>query len=152
MKMPPVQYDLIRLTGGMDIVTPTLSLPPGFARDCINFEAAQRGGFDPMVEHKRTILLVRDGPFLVGGMQFAKVHQGDRVIRIENGRVKALELEPTNPAMVVLDEFAVDFAALLFAQYKFVPLLLSFLFHELQIGWFSTRPPPVGTTFRLQLQ
>ena len=35
-----VQYALIPLGGGLDQVTPTLSLKPGVARDAVNFEAS----------------------------------------------------------------------------------------------------------------
>ena len=43
--MAPVKYDLIRMNGGLDLVTPTLSLPPGVARDALNFEASITGGY-----------------------------------------------------------------------------------------------------------
>ena len=45
IQLPPVEYDLVRLTGGMDLVTPTLSLPPGYSRDSLNFEALVSGGY-----------------------------------------------------------------------------------------------------------
>lgn len=53
MKMPPVEYELIRLMGGLDLITPTLSLPPGFARDAINFEAAAKGGYTRVGGYER---------------------------------------------------------------------------------------------------
>ena len=43
--MPPVKYSLIQLQGGLDLVTPTLSLPPGIARSAVNFEVAITGGY-----------------------------------------------------------------------------------------------------------
>jgi len=51
--MPPVRHDTVRLTGGMDLVTPTLSLPPGFARDSVNFEANQQGGYSRVQGYER---------------------------------------------------------------------------------------------------
>ncbi len=51
--MPRVQYDLIRLQGGMDQVTPTLSLPPGFARRATNFEASITGGYTRIAGYER---------------------------------------------------------------------------------------------------
>lgn len=51
--MPRVQYDLIRLQGGFDQVTPTLSLPPGFIRRAANFEAAITGGYTRIAGYER---------------------------------------------------------------------------------------------------
>lgn len=44
IKMPPVSYDVVEIKGGWDTDTPTLSLAPGVARDCLNFEMAVSGG------------------------------------------------------------------------------------------------------------
>ena len=43
--LPRVQYELIRLGGGLDQVTPTLSLPSGYARLAANFECNVNGGY-----------------------------------------------------------------------------------------------------------
>lgn len=51
--MPRVLYDLIRLQGGMDQVTPTLSLPPGFVRRSTNFEASITGGYTRIAGYER---------------------------------------------------------------------------------------------------
>jgi len=51
--MPPVQYDLIRLGGGLDQVTPTLTLPPGFARKAANFECNVSGGYTRIAGYER---------------------------------------------------------------------------------------------------
>mgnify|MGYP000966022289 CR=1 FL=1 len=51
--MPRVQYDLIRLRGGLDQVTPTLSLPPGFVRRSTNFEASITGGYTRIAGYER---------------------------------------------------------------------------------------------------
>ena len=53
LKTPPVQYDLIRLAGGVDQVTPTLSLPPGVARQAANFEASITGGYSRIAGYER---------------------------------------------------------------------------------------------------
>lgn len=53
INMPPVKYDIVRLSGGMDLVTPTLSLAPGFARDSINFEQNQQGGYSRVQGYER---------------------------------------------------------------------------------------------------
>jgi hypothetical protein len=53
LKTPPVQYDLIRLNGGVDQVTPTLSLPPGFARNAANFECSITGGYSRIAGYER---------------------------------------------------------------------------------------------------
>ena len=53
LKTPPVQYDLIRLSGGLDQVTPTLSLPPGVARRAVNFECSITGGYTRIAGYER---------------------------------------------------------------------------------------------------
>lgn len=50
---PPVKYDLIRLKGGLDQVTPTLSLPPGIARRAANFECSITGGYTRVAGYER---------------------------------------------------------------------------------------------------
>ena len=51
--LPRVQYDLISLGGGLDQVTPTLSLRPGFARRAANFEASISGGYTRIQGYER---------------------------------------------------------------------------------------------------
>lgn len=53
LKTPPVQYDLIRLAGGLDQVTPTLSLPPGYVRRAANFECSITGGYTRIAGYER---------------------------------------------------------------------------------------------------
>lgn len=53
LKTPPVSYDLIRLAGGLDQVTPTLSLPPGVARRAANFECSITGGYTRIAGYER---------------------------------------------------------------------------------------------------
>lgn len=50
---PKVNYDLIRLGGGLDQVTPTLSLPPGVARRAANFECSITGGYSRIAGYER---------------------------------------------------------------------------------------------------
>ena len=52
-KAVPVKYDLIRLSGGLDQVTPTLSLPPGVARRAANFECSISGGYTRIAGYER---------------------------------------------------------------------------------------------------
>jgi hypothetical protein len=51
--LPQVQYDLIRLSGGLDQVTPTLSLPPGVMRRAANFECSITGGYTRIAGYER---------------------------------------------------------------------------------------------------
>lgn len=44
INMPPVEFDMILLEGGLDQVTPTLSLKNGFVRQSANFEVGVNGG------------------------------------------------------------------------------------------------------------
>jgi hypothetical protein len=51
--LPQVQYDLIRLSGGLDQVTPTLSLSPGVMRRSANFECSITGGYTRIAGYER---------------------------------------------------------------------------------------------------
>ncbi len=51
--LPPVNYDLIRLGGGLDQVTPTLSLKPGVVRRAANFECSINGGYTRIAGYER---------------------------------------------------------------------------------------------------
>ena len=51
--MPPVQYEMIRLAGGLDLVTPSLSLSPGVARSASNFECSITGGYTRIAGYER---------------------------------------------------------------------------------------------------
>lgn len=53
LQTPPVKYDLIRLNGGLDQVTPTLSLPPGVCRRAANFECSINGGYTRIAGYER---------------------------------------------------------------------------------------------------
>lgn len=53
MNLPQVRYDLIRLAGGLDQVTPTLSLAPGVARRAANFECSITGGYTRIAGYER---------------------------------------------------------------------------------------------------
>lgn len=43
--LPPVQYDPITFSGGLDLITPAYSVQPGALRDCLNFAANPLGGY-----------------------------------------------------------------------------------------------------------
>lgn len=51
--MPPVQYDVISLAGGLDQVTPILSLKAGVARRAANFECSITGGYTRIAGYER---------------------------------------------------------------------------------------------------
>lgn len=48
-----VRYEVIPLKGGLDLVTPTLSLKPGVARDAVNYEVSITGGYTRIVGYER---------------------------------------------------------------------------------------------------
>jgi hypothetical protein len=50
---PPTLYDAIRLGGGLDQITPTLSLAPGFIRRGANFECSITGGYTRIGGYER---------------------------------------------------------------------------------------------------
>lgn len=52
-QLPRVEYDLIQLSGGLDQVTPTLSLPSGVARNATNFEVSVTGGYTRVAGYER---------------------------------------------------------------------------------------------------
>lgn len=49
----PVRYEVIQLKGGLDLVTPTLSLKPGVARDAVNYEVSITGGYSRIAGYER---------------------------------------------------------------------------------------------------
>lgn len=51
--MPKVQYELIRMAGGLDQITPPLALKPGVLRDAQNFECAPTGGYSRIAGYER---------------------------------------------------------------------------------------------------
>lgn len=53
LNLPPVNYELIRLMGGLDQITPTLSLPSGVARRAANFECSINGGYTRISGYER---------------------------------------------------------------------------------------------------
>jgi hypothetical protein len=53
VNLPQVKYDLMSLGGGLDQVTPTLSLNPGVARRCTNFECSVNGGYTRIQGYER---------------------------------------------------------------------------------------------------
>jgi hypothetical protein len=48
-----VQHDFIRLDGGFDLLTPTLSLKPGALRDTLNYECSVTGGYTRIPGYER---------------------------------------------------------------------------------------------------
>lgn len=53
MPAPQVNYDLVYLKGGLDLITPTLALPAGIAREAFNFEASITGGYTRIAGYER---------------------------------------------------------------------------------------------------
>lgn len=53
MDMPRVLYEAIALRGGLDQISPTLSLKPGVARRAVNFEASVTGGYTRIAGYER---------------------------------------------------------------------------------------------------
>jgi hypothetical protein len=52
-QFPQVAYDRIDLAGGLDLLTPTLSLPPGICRAAQNFEISITGGYSRIGGYER---------------------------------------------------------------------------------------------------
>lgn len=81
-QLPQVRYDLIRLAGGLDQVTPTLSLKPGIVRRAANFECSITGGYTRIGGYER--FDGRPAPsasryFILSGTVIGAVSVGDTV-------------------------------------------------------------------------
>lgn len=53
MQMPSVQTTYFALRGGLNLVSPPLSIPDGMCRDALNFECAPDGGYRPVTGYER---------------------------------------------------------------------------------------------------
>jgi len=53
MQMPSVQTTYFALRGGLNLVSPPLSIPDGMCRDALNFECAPDGGYRPIEGYER---------------------------------------------------------------------------------------------------
>ena len=53
MQSTPVRYDNVQLLGGLDQVTPNLSLVPGVVRRALNFECSINGGYSRIAGYER---------------------------------------------------------------------------------------------------
>jgi hypothetical protein len=51
--LPSVDYEPISLKGGLDLITPTLSLAPGACKDALNFECSVTGGYSRIAGYER---------------------------------------------------------------------------------------------------
>jgi hypothetical protein len=66
MDLPKIAYDVIQLKGGYDLLTPTLSLPSGAAREAVNFEVSVNGGYTRIAGYERF-----DGRFAPSDAEYA---------------------------------------------------------------------------------
>jgi len=53
IRWPAIQYSLIQMGGGLDLITPTLSLKPGVLREALNFECSVTGGYTSVSGYER---------------------------------------------------------------------------------------------------
>lgn len=53
LRLPKVEYDLLRLEGGLDLLTPSLALAPGYVRDAQNFEVSVNSGYTRIPGYER---------------------------------------------------------------------------------------------------
>jgi len=53
LPLPVVKHEFVSLKGGLDLLTPTLSLKPGVLRDSQNFEASVTGGYSRISGYER---------------------------------------------------------------------------------------------------
>ena len=51
--LPQTRFDPLILSGGLDLITPTLSTPPGMAKGAINFEVSPTGGYSRLTGYER---------------------------------------------------------------------------------------------------
>lgn len=79
-----VQYDLIQLKGGLDQVTPTLSLAPGVVRRAVNFEASITGGYTRIAGYERFDgrAYPADAVYTILNGVFPGVFSGDNIVGV----------------------------------------------------------------------
>jgi hypothetical protein len=53
MKMPQTQVEFMPMTGGLDLITPPLMMPPGHCREAQNFEVDTLGGYVRCLGYER---------------------------------------------------------------------------------------------------
>ena len=87
--MPPVNYDLVKLSGGVDQITPTLSLKPGVARRAMNFECNITGGYTRIAGYER--FDGRPSPYdaeysIVRGVISGSITVGDTLVGSVSGK------------------------------------------------------------------
>lgn len=51
--MPPVRYDVVKMVGGLDLITPTLQVPPGACKQAYNFEVSTSSGYSRISGYER---------------------------------------------------------------------------------------------------
>lgn len=102
-QLPRVQYDLIRLAGGLDQVTPTLSLKPGVVRRAANFECSITGGYTRIAGYER--FDGRPAPsaaryFLLGVTAIAPIALGSTVVGGTSGATGKVIATPTGQLVI----------------------------------------------------
>ncbi len=80
-------------------------------------ELEQGGRLDAVEEHEGPVLFVRNGPLLAWRMVGHKIHQRQRIVGIGDGPGELPQRQAANAPMVELEEFAIDFHALLFVEH-----------------------------------
>jgi len=81
-------------------------------------QCGQCSGLGSMEQDKGSVLLVAHAPFFVGRVVTADVHECQSMVSILDGAVVMLKTEPGDSAVVVLEEFAVGFKALVIVHGK----------------------------------
>jgi hypothetical protein len=66
--LPRVLHETVKFRGGVDLITPTLDLPPGVLRDAVNFEVSTTGGYSRIAGYER-----HDGRPIPSNAIFAQV-------------------------------------------------------------------------------
>lgn len=102
-QLPQVRYDLIRLAGGLDQVTPTLSLKPGIVRRAANFECSITGGYTRIGGYER--FDGRPAPsdaryFVLSGTVISTVSVGDTVTGGTSGATGKVIAAPTGQVVL----------------------------------------------------
>jgi hypothetical protein len=89
MPAPQVQYDLVYLKGGLDLITPTLALPAGIARDAYNFEVSITGGYTRIAGYERFDGRPAPSSALYGSLQInltGAINVGNTITGVTSGR------------------------------------------------------------------
>ena len=118
-----------------------------------------RRGLGPMEQDRPAKLLVRGDVFVLESVPVDEVHQGERVVRVQNGLIVAPKGQPGDATMIELDEFAVRLRALVRRHHprrrlaaRRLPSSRRAMTQVIEVRREAMRPRTIGTSTDLELK